>query len=55
MERKATYGEDAAKVTEITLHYIDGTEEKISGDVLRNKQAAALRSGKIDHIMAYLS
>ena len=55
VERKATYGEDAAKVIEITLHYIDGTEEKISGNVLGNKQATALRSGKIDHIMAYLS
>ena len=53
--RKATYGEGAARVEEITLHYTDGREEKISGDTLGNEQAAALRCGKIDCITVCLS
>lgn len=53
--RKATYGEDAARVEEITLHYTDGREEKISGDTLGNEQAAALRRGKIGCITVCLS
>ena len=54
-EHKATYGKNPAKVTEIALYYAGGRKEKISGDTLTEKQAAALRDGKIEHMEAWLN
>lgn len=54
-QRKATYGRDAAKVTQVMLHYVDGGREELSGMVLGKGQAMALRGGKVNHMEVWLS
>ncbi|MDE7299846.1 MAG: cellobiose phosphorylase [Lachnospiraceae bacterium] len=53
--RRNTYGEDAARVTEIRLHYADGREDCIAGDTLSAAQAQALRDGGIEQMTATLA
>ncbi len=58
-ERKATFGEGAAKIESIRLYYdaakTNKREEEVSGDCLDEQQALDLRSGKIIKIEALLS
>lgn len=53
--RKATYGENAARVQEVKLFHLDGNQEIVQGNTLSAAQAKALRNGKIIRMEAQLA
>ena len=55
LDRKNTYGSDAAAIKNMTLITTEGQQINVTGDTLRGKQAEDLRNGRFVRIIAEMN